>query len=190
MKKGTKLSKKQKGFVKDYVETGNGVKSALKNYDTDDYNVANQIAIENLQKPTIQKEILSIAEQIPDELLVQRHKELLNSTNVEHMVYPPFRSEKERKEIENTGQNIGEQLTDIEIIQFYKDINCEVRRIVHGDMARHVYFWSADNKARKDAIDMAYKLKGQYAPEKLNLTGSISISDLFDKSIKKEDDHK
>jgi phage terminase small subunit len=49
----TKLTKKQKGFVKDYLETGNGVESALRNYDTTDYNTANVIAVENLQKPTI-----------------------------------------------------------------------------------------------------------------------------------------
>lgn len=48
-----KLSKKQKGFSDEFLETGNGVQSALKAYDTDNYNSANQIAIENLQKPTI-----------------------------------------------------------------------------------------------------------------------------------------
>lgn len=57
-----KLTKKQKGFVKDYIDTGNGVQSALNNYDTESYNTANQIAIENLQKPTIQEVIESHAE--------------------------------------------------------------------------------------------------------------------------------
>ncbi len=49
-----KPTKKQKGFVKDYLETGNGVRAALKNYDTTDYGTANSIAVENLQKPIIQ----------------------------------------------------------------------------------------------------------------------------------------
>ena len=48
-----RLTKKQQGFIKDYVTTGNGVKSAMNNYDTEDYNTANVIAVENLQKPTI-----------------------------------------------------------------------------------------------------------------------------------------
>lgn len=56
-----KLTKKQQGFVKDYIDTGNGTQSALKNYDTESYNTANQIAIENLQKPTIQEVIESHA---------------------------------------------------------------------------------------------------------------------------------
>ncbi len=75
-----KLTRKQRGFVKDYVETGNGTQSALKNYDTKDYMTANQIAVENLQKPAIQNAIKSIAEQIPDELLVQVHLEGLNAS--------------------------------------------------------------------------------------------------------------
>lgn len=47
------LTKKQRGFVEDYLETGNGVESALKNYDTDDYSTAGAIASENLKKPKI-----------------------------------------------------------------------------------------------------------------------------------------
>ncbi len=73
-----RLTKKEKGFVKDFVETGNGTKSALNNYDTDDDNVAANIASVNLTKPKIQNAILSIAEQIPDSLLVEKHLELLN----------------------------------------------------------------------------------------------------------------
>lgn len=75
------LTKKQRGFVKDYIETENGVQSALNNYNTTDYNTANQIAVENLQKPTIINAIKSIAEQIPDEDLIRVHKEGLEATN-------------------------------------------------------------------------------------------------------------
>jgi len=75
-----KLTKKQKGFVKDYIATGNGVQSALNNYDTDDYSTAGNIASDNLNKPKIQKAILSIAEQIPDEHLVRVHIEGLNAS--------------------------------------------------------------------------------------------------------------
>lgn len=51
-----KLTKKQRGFVKDYVETENGTQSALKNYDIESpqpEKVANAIAVENLLKPSI-----------------------------------------------------------------------------------------------------------------------------------------
>ena len=110
------LTKKEKGFVKDYVKTGNGVKSILNNYDTTDYKTAGVMASENLDKPRIQEAILSIAEQIPDSLLVEKHLELLNKTD------------------EN----------------------------------------GIDTQAVKSGLDMAYKLKGIYAPEK-SLTLNIDI---------------
>lgn len=81
------LTKKQRGFVKDYVETGNGTQSALNNYDTTDPNVANVIAVENLRKPTIQNAIKSIAQSIPDEVLVQVHNEGLRAVDGENPDY-------------------------------------------------------------------------------------------------------
>lgn len=74
------LTKKERGFVKDYVETGNGTRAILNNYDTDDENVAGVMASQNLGKLKIQNAILSIAEQIPDDLLVQVHLEGLNAS--------------------------------------------------------------------------------------------------------------
>ena len=49
----TKLTPKQKGFADDFLDTGNGTQSALKNYDTDSERVAAVIASENLTKPDI-----------------------------------------------------------------------------------------------------------------------------------------
>jgi predicted DNA-binding protein YlxM (UPF0122 family) len=120
-----KLTKKQKGFVKDFIKTGNGVKSALKNYDTKDYSTAGSIAVENLQKPAIKEAIKSIADSIPDELLIEKHLELLNVPK-----------------ITKTMKN-GEY-TDIEE--------------------------STDVQAIKAGLDMAYKLKGAYAPQQTDIT--------------------
>ena len=55
------LTKKQRGFIKDYAESGNGTQAALKNYDTENEDVAAAIAFENLRKPQIQNVIKSIA---------------------------------------------------------------------------------------------------------------------------------
>lgn len=57
-----KLTKKEKGFAKDYLETGNGTQSALSNYDTEDENTAASIASENLRKPKIIEYLESKAE--------------------------------------------------------------------------------------------------------------------------------
>lgn len=53
-----KLTIKQTKFVKAYVATnGNGRQSALMSYDTTSQDVANAIAVENLQKPSIKEAI-------------------------------------------------------------------------------------------------------------------------------------
>jgi len=55
-KKLPKLTKKQNGFVDDYVLTGNGTQSALNNYDIEGKNpekIASALAVENLGKPSV-----------------------------------------------------------------------------------------------------------------------------------------
>ena len=52
-----KLTIKQRGFIKEYVNTGNATKSALKVYGAKDYNTAKSIGHENLTKPHLAKEI-------------------------------------------------------------------------------------------------------------------------------------
>ncbi len=114
-----KLTKKQQGFVKDYIETDNATQAALNNYDVKDgkvskERVAEAIGSENLSKPIIQEVIKSIGERITDDELLLKHKEFLNS----------YREE------------IGIK-----------------------------------------ALDMGYKLKGSYAPEKnLNLDINVDIT--------------
>lgn len=74
----TGLSKKEKGFVKDYLELGNGTKAALNNYNTENENVAANIASENLRKPKI---INAIQEALPDDLLAKVHLQGLDATD-------------------------------------------------------------------------------------------------------------
>jgi phage terminase small subunit len=53
MPKTRKITPKQEKFVEEYVQSGNGVQSALIAYDTDKYNVAKTIACENMTKPYV-----------------------------------------------------------------------------------------------------------------------------------------
>mgnify|MGYP001563254629 CR=1 FL=1 len=65
------LTKKQRGFVQDFVETGNATQSALNNYDIESdnkYNVAGAIGSENLKKPKIQEALKPIIERYVKEL--------------------------------------------------------------------------------------------------------------------------
>ncbi len=125
------------------------------------------------------KELLE--EALPDSLLTQKHKELLNSTHLDHMVFPigpktnreknNYITEKVTEAFKAGKTYDGKDvLSDEEIKELLNSVNCVVRKIVHGDSGRHVYFWNKDNKAIKDALDMAFKLKGAYAPVKSDLT--------------------
>lgn len=66
-----RLTKKQKGFVDDFVLTENGTQSALKNYDTTDYKTASVIASENLDKPSIQVAIEETKKSLKNALIEQ-----------------------------------------------------------------------------------------------------------------------
>ena len=48
-----KLTKKQQGFLKDYVATGNATEAAARNYDVKSRDVANTIGAQNLAKLSI-----------------------------------------------------------------------------------------------------------------------------------------
>lgn len=115
---------------------------------------------------------------LPDKLLAEKHKELLNSTRIDHMIFPlgpkgeddinfsggrTKKGEEEGKQSELTAERTT--LSDTEIIAMLAEVNCKVRRIVHGEIARHVYFWSADNNARKNGLDLAYKIKNKVPKE-------------------------
>ncbi len=64
-----KLTKKQQGFVKDYIETDNATEAAERNYNVKNRNVANAIGAENLAKPSIANVINTLADRIPDDKL-------------------------------------------------------------------------------------------------------------------------
>ena len=118
-----KLTKKEKGFVRDYVETGNGTVAALKNYNVNSTKTAGSIATENLTKPVIIEAIKNLANEIPNKLVIEKHLELLKRT--------------------------------------------EIRVINDSDGNPKVFdTGKADINALHYGLDMAYKLKGSYAPIK------------------------
>ena len=68
-----------------------------------------------------------------------------------------------------------------EVIESWVDsINGVIHKIIEGKLYKTVLFWTRDNKAVKDAIEMAYKLRGDYAPEKheeINANPFMKMSD-------------
>lgn len=168
------LTPKQKKFVDAYIVLGVGTQAAKIAYPTTTYETQRVIASENLAKPNIQAAIHSA---LPDDVLGAKHKALLESRVLEHMTFPLGPKDEKQREERNAAYKLDSEqhgkklkvedgVSDVEIKEMLKDVNCTVRRIEHGEFARHVYFWAPDNRAVKDALDMAYKIKGAYAPEK------------------------
>lgn len=137
------------------VENGGNVSKAIR--DSGLYSPSQAKHPEKILDSKTWNEVVEDA--LSDSVLMEKHKELLNSTRIDHMVFtlgPKKTADKKEGE---------DCLSDEEIIEMLAEVNCKVRRIVHGETARHVYFWSNDNKARKEALDMAYKIKGRYSDD-------------------------
>lgn len=142
-----KLSKQQKGFVKDYVETHNGTQAVLNNMEVKNENVAGVTATRLLRNVNVQNAILSIAEQIPDSLLVEKHLALLNKTD---------------KKYNTEGQCISDEI---------------------------------DSQAVSKGLEMAYKVKGTFAPDKtinvnVEIDSSERIKELAEKLRKLDEENK
>ena len=114
-----KLTFKQKAFVKEYLRTGHGTKSALKAYDTDDYNTADSIAVENLQKPTIIKKLNEQAKEALDDQI--RIRQELQKSKKDYAV----RSSLNRDILDRTGYRGKDEPTEaavtINIVNFNAD---------------------------------------------------------------------
>lgn len=54
-KKPRKITKKQREWADEYLETGNKTQAALKAYDTSDYKTASVIGAENFEKPSVRQ---------------------------------------------------------------------------------------------------------------------------------------
>jgi len=168
-----KATIKQKRAAKFTVENGGNVSKAMKQAGYSDAMAHNpQKLTESKAWPQLMEEFLS------EESLAKAHKELMHAKRLDHMVFPLGpESRAEALDLSKMQPEIktmldAEQamqmtpLTDDDIKDLLASVNCTVRKIVHGQTGRHVYFWSMDARARKDALDMAYKLRGSYAPEK------------------------
>lgn len=80
---------------------------------------------------------------LPDEELMEHHKELLNAVEIEHYIFPKKESD---DSIHRTIEEFGFKVLKIQ---------------TQGNWKR-VYFPILNARAKKDALDMAYKLKKKY----------------------------
>jgi hypothetical protein len=109
-------------------------------------------------------------EYLPDELIAKKHNELLNAAEIQHYIFP---HEPKKKQLSNEEvKEIVESVPGCRLIYVKRDK-------FSGTTA---YFQAPNGKIQKDAVDMAYKLFGSYAAEKIELT-KRKYQDLTDEEL-------
>lgn len=150
---------KQRKFAKKVLIEGKSKRQAAK-----EAGYADSIA-KNPKKITESKGWETLQEEfLPDPLLAQRHQELLNANYIQHYVFPKMTTEvkKGRKTIKGTLL-----LSDEEIKVIVESVpGCKLIYIKADSFNKIAFFQAPDNRGRKDALDMAYKLTGKYAEQK------------------------
>ena len=81
---------------------------------------------------------------LPDDLLSEKHHELLRAMVIDHYVFSNSMSDKDIEEV------------------IAKAPGCKLIKVQRNAQWARAYFTVPDHRSRKDAIDMAYKLKNKY----------------------------
>lgn len=71
------------------------------------------------------------------------------------------------------------EIKDDDIYDLIESVGCQLKKLVHGVQGTHVWFFAPDNKTRKDALELSYKVRGKMAAEKLEVesTGLRAMTD-------------
>ena len=85
-----------------------------------------------------------------DEFLMKEHMELFRAKQVERFIFPT-------------------RLKDEEIIEMVNEAGFKVITIRPSPLGKMAFYSIANARAKKDALDFAYKLKGKFTPEEINL---------------------
>lgn len=112
--------------------------------------------------------LATLNEILPDELIVKAHRALIKNKFVVEKIFP--------KEMDN-----------LDITEICSHMG-RVIRIIEADIAfkgkvKICYMAVTNTKAATDGIDMAYKLKGAYAPEKHSLNINQDFAEMSDEEL-------
>ncbi len=160
--KAKKLSKptvaeKHKRVVKRVIENGGNVTKAMRE---EGYSEA---YVHNPQKLTGSKSFKELMDEfLPEDELVQVHKNLLKSKRVEKLV-------------------VSDKIPDDSIAETIREANCTLKKIYKFMGEKTVLYWAPNDKSRTDALDLAYRLRGSYSPEKHVV--ETKISNLSDEEL-------
>lgn len=117
-----------------------------------------------------------VQEYLPDDLIAKKHRELITLKKIDYLTFP-----------KKTEDDI--------ITAAMKDAGLRLITIKTSIVGKLAFYSVTNERAAKDGVDMAYKLKGQYAPEKkvnLNLNANLkknpkvaAYTKEYEKNVKK-----
>jgi hypothetical protein len=151
-----RLTAKQAVFVKEYAKSGDTTGAALIAFDTVPKN-AHVMAAQAMRQPLVAKKIQSIADRLPSDLLVRKHKKLLEQKMLNYFSFK-------------------RTMTDDDIKEHFKINGWELINIIDTEKSRMAYYAIDDAQAIAKGLEMAYKLKGLYQADEVKHSGSVNIT--------------
>jgi len=145
---------KQKRAAKKIVENGGNVSKGMRDAG---YSKETAKSPKKLTESRGWEELMK--KYISDDDISKAHGELLRASQIDHYVFPKSEKDEVIKKL-------------IESIP-----GCKLMKVRIAQQWKRAYFWTPDNHSRKDAIDMAYKLKGKYTPQKMKFMDDLENFD-------------
>lgn len=101
-----------------------------------------------------------MTERLGDDKLSNIHQQLMTAKKLDYMLF-------------------AHDIPDEAIYELLESVGCIPKKIIHGAMGTHAYYFAPDNKTRKDALELAHKIRGKMSPEtiKIEQTGLRNMSD-------------
>lgn len=106
-----------------------------------------------------------IEKHLSDDILTKSHRELLEQKQLAYFTF-------------------SKAMSDEEIIEHVNAAGFDVIVVRESDKGKLAFYSIDDANAKKSALDMAYKLKGSYAPDKnININMNVKSIDPTDETI-------
>jgi hypothetical protein len=96
-----------------------------------------------------------LEERLGDDKLSNIHSQLMVAKKLDYMLFTA-------------------EIKDEDVYTLLESVGCTPKKIVHGIQGTHVWFWAADNRSRKDALELAYKIRGKMSAEVVEIQGGLS----------------
>lgn len=96
-----------------------------------------------------------LEERLGDDKLTNIHNQLITAKRLDYMLFTA-------------------EIGDADVYELLESVGCTPKKIVHGIQGTHVWFWAPDSKIRKDALELAHKIRGKMTPEVLEVRGGLS----------------